>query len=85
MYIPRLSGYRMNLKSGSEATYIAYLSLSFSVLMTYHQLKRTNIIMSYVENARVLQGTVDLCKVPHTMLKPMGTLHYAVGVFHCSM
>lgn len=61
------------------------LSLSFSVLMTYHQLKRTNIIMSYIENARVLQGTVDLCKVPHTMLKPMGTLHYTVGLFHCSM
>lgn len=81
--IPRLSGCRMSLKSESEATYIACLSLS--VLMSYHQLKRTNIIMSYVENARVLQGTVDLCKVPHTMLKPMGTLHYAVGLFHCSM
>ena len=43
------------------------LYISPLVLMTYHQLKRTNIIMSYVENARVLQGTVDLCKVPHAV------------------
>lgn len=31
--------------------------------MTYHQLKRANIIVKYLENVRVLQGTVDLCKV----------------------
>ena len=51
--------------AGNETTCIVHLSLL--VLMTYHQLKRTNIIMNYVENARVLQGTVDLCKVPHAV------------------
>ena len=45
------------------------------VLMTYHQLKRTNIIMNYVENARVLQGTVDLCKVPHAIYI---TVYYSI-------
>ena len=31
--------------------------------------------MNYVENARVLQGTVDLCKVPHAVYI---TVYYSI-------
>ena len=38
------------------------LPLPLSV-MTYHQLRRCNIIMSYMKQHRVVQGYVDLTKV----------------------
>ena len=38
------------------------LALPLSV-MTYHQLRRCNIIMSYMKQHRVVQGYVDLTKV----------------------
>ena len=35
----------------------------FSVLMTYHQLKRSNLIMEYIEKKRIVQGLVDISRV----------------------